>query len=83
MKKRPPRKGEEIGGGWFVCRRGTRTGRLRFATFPFEHPTADAALEEARRLSALNPGKTYVLLQQLSGTYSTAVPPLVPEAIDV
>jgi hypothetical protein len=54
------RKGEQIGGGWFVFRRSKRTGRVCIATqFPFEHPTREAALTEARRLADLTPGETY------------------------
>jgi hypothetical protein len=54
------RRGEKIGGDWFVFRRGKRTGRIGIATqFPFEHPTREAALTEARRLADLTPGETY------------------------
>jgi hypothetical protein len=54
------RRGEQIGGGWFVFRRGKRTGRIGIRTqLPFEHPTREAALTEARRLADLTPGETY------------------------
>ena len=55
------RKGEKIGGGWFVFRRGKKTGRIgtRQNTMPFEHPTEESAFIEAKRLAALHPGEKY------------------------
>lgn len=52
-----PRANEDIGGGHFVFKRGSRTGRIetaphRFAGgIPFEHATLEDALDEAARLS--------------------------------
>jgi len=56
-----PRKGEEIGGGYFVMRRGKKTGRVGVSanTLPFEHPSLASALTEAKRLSEVNKGETY------------------------
>lgn len=44
------RTNEQIGGGYFVFKRGTRTGRIENRGIPFEHPTLRAALAEAARL---------------------------------
>lgn len=58
-----PRQHEEIGGGHFVFKRGSRTGRIetaphRFAGgIPFEHATIEDALDEAARLSIEKGGK--------------------------
>lgn len=54
-----PRDGEVIGAGWFVFRRGNGTRRIRPAVWPFEHATLDAAIAEADRLSAEQPGYTF------------------------
>lgn len=54
------RKYEKIGGGYFVFRRGKKTGRISVgSTLPFEHPIYKAAAEEAERLSAKNSGETF------------------------
>lgn len=59
-----PRKGEVIGGGFFVFRRGDRTGRIRPKTWPFEHASFDAATTEAQRLSNMFPGEKFVVIGQ-------------------
>jgi hypothetical protein len=51
--------GEKIGGGFFVFRRNKESGRIQPGNLPFEHPTAAAALEEAKRLAAKHPGETF------------------------
>lgn len=51
--------GEVIGGGFFVFRRSKKTGRVTPGKLPFEHPTAAAALEEAKRLAAKHPGDVF------------------------
>lgn len=63
------RPGEVIGGGFFVFRRGKRTGRVgcRPNALPFEHPTYESAKKEADRLSSLCPGETFVVF----GEYTT------------
>jgi endonuclease YncB( thermonuclease family) len=54
------RPGEKIGGGFFVFRRGKRTGRVGISsTLPFEHPDLLSATREARRLAAATPGETF------------------------
>lgn len=60
------RKGEEIGGGWFVFRRGKKTGRIGVGTtLPFEHPDYEAALTEADRLRKKYPDETFVVLGEV------------------
>jgi hypothetical protein len=57
------RKGEEIGGGYFVFRRGDDTGRIRPSPWPFEHPTLCAAKREADRLAQAYPGYRFDVVQ--------------------
>lgn len=45
-----PRRGEKLGGGFFVFRRGDH-GRVTPNGMPYEHPDDAAALAEAARLS--------------------------------
>ena len=57
-----PRANEEIGGSYFVFKRGRRTGRIKTGhimagKMPFEHPSLEAALNEAVRLSIEKGGK--------------------------
>ena len=56
-----PRKHEQIGGGFFVFRRGKRTGRIsvRQNIPPFEHPSYEAAAKEAFKLAQRFPGETF------------------------
>ena len=60
--------GEKIGGGFFVYRRGKKTGRIgvRLSTVPFEHPNLESAQIEVRRLSELSPGEKFVIFQEVS-----------------
>lgn len=62
---RKARKGEQIGGGFFVFRRGHRTGRIRPAHLPFEHPTFEAAQAEADKLADAQPGQTFIVVGQV------------------
>lgn len=59
------RPGEEIGGGFFVFRRGRRTGRIRPSWLAFEHPGLEAACAEADRLAMLHPGRAFVVVAQI------------------
>ena len=59
FKPRQPRKGETIGGGIIIVRRGKRTDRLRFAMWPFEHGSADGAIAEIEALKADMPDETF------------------------
>lgn len=56
---RVERSGEKIGGGFFVLRRGGKSGRVRCPEFPFEHPSLDAAMAEAERLRAKYPDERF------------------------
>lgn len=56
---RKARDGESIGSGFFVFRRGGRTGRIRCPEYPFEHPTLEAATAERERLAEKYPGETF------------------------
>jgi hypothetical protein len=59
-----PRKNEVIGGGFFVFRRGKKTGRVSVATtLPYEHGSFEQALAEATRLAKLCLGETYEVFQ--------------------
>ena len=57
------RKDEEIGGGYFVFRRGSRTGRVMPSPWPFEHPTIWSATREADKLAAMKPGYQFDVLE--------------------
>ncbi len=61
------RKGEKVGGGFFVFRRGKKTGRIgcKRDALPFEHPTLAAAEAEAVRLANLYKGETFVIIGDL------------------
>ena len=60
-------QGEVVGGGFVIFRRSTDTGRIRPSnTFPFEHPSMEAAQAEADRLTKANPGETFAVFQQVS-----------------
>ncbi|WP_375263226.1 hypothetical protein [Palleronia sp.] len=60
-----PRKGEVIGGGHFVFRRGGGTNRIRPAMWPFEHGTAQEAQAEAAKLAAASPGETFLVVSEV------------------
>jgi len=60
-------KGEKVGGGFFVFRRGSTTGRIKInpAKLPFEHPSLEAALREAKRLTERHPGVGFSVLKEI------------------
>ncbi|GHC61300.1 hypothetical protein [Limoniibacter endophyticus] len=63
-KKPLPRKGEKIGGGFFVFRRGKKTGRISAGnSLPYEHPSLASAAAEAARLAKMNPGETFEVFE--------------------
>ena len=53
---RKTRRGEHLGAGHFVFRRNAN-GRVMPGGFPFEHPSAELALDEAARLHVEFGGK--------------------------
>ena len=59
------REHEKIGGGFFVFRRGKKTGRIgvKRNAIAFEHPDEPSAFKEAQRLAGLNPGETFEVFQ--------------------
>ncbi|MBB4004454.1 hypothetical protein [Aurantimonas endophytica] len=67
------RKGETIGGGWFVFRRGDDTGRIRPAWWPFEYGSQCEALAEAKRRSVLHPSYRFDVVGVAYSVVSAAV----------
>lgn len=64
QRRQRVRKGETIGGGFFVFRRGHKSGRVfTFNGAPFEHPTFESALAEATRLAAKYKGRKFEVFQ--------------------
>ncbi|MBB3608634.1 hypothetical protein [Rhizobium sp. BK602] len=62
---RLPRKGETIGGGFFVFRRGEETGRIRPSQWPFEYATLPEAIAEAERLAIAYPGFDFIVVGEV------------------
>ncbi|AXP07799.1 hypothetical protein SmphiM6_108 [Sinorhizobium phage phiM6] len=60
------RKGEQVGGGFFVMRRGSYAGRLKPSKLPYEHPDIDSARAEISRLRELHPEHNYTVLCEVS-----------------
>lgn len=57
---------EQIGGGFFVNKRGA-SGRISFVGMrPFEHPSLESAIAERDRLSELHPGSKFVVLGEVA-----------------
>lgn len=80
MKERTA-KGEKIGGGFFVHRRGKSSKRIHAAAFPFEHATMMAAIRECDRLAALTPGERYVVVGQCYDAFVEPEPAEVADAL--
>ena len=59
------RKGEKIGGGFFVIRRGRIAGRIKPSERPFEHPNLSSAIDERNRLRKLYPDCKYSILMDV------------------
>ncbi len=53
------RKGEMIGGGYIIMRRGKTSGRVRGAWKPFEHDSEEAAIRQAKKLAKAYPGERF------------------------
>lgn len=59
------RRNEQVGGGYFVFSRGSRTHRIKTGHImagrvPFEHPSLVSAITEAGRLARIHKRKFYV-----------------------
>lgn len=63
------RKGETIGGGYWVFRRGDDTGRIRPPMWPFEYGALTDAINQANKLAEDNPGEEFIVVSQ---AYRTA-----------
>ena len=48
-------------------------GALSFSSYPVAHSDKDAALNEARRLAAKEPGKSYVVAQFVGGCVASGM----------
>ena len=61
-------KGEIIGGGFLIFRRGKKTGRIGIKknVIAFEHGDLISALSEVDRLTAENPGEKFVVFKQVT-----------------
>lgn len=70
------RNGEQIGGGFVVFGRDLKTGRIFPSPCPYEHPSKDAAMEEAKRLSMLCPGKLFQVWGAQGASYVEAMEPV-------
>lgn len=80
MKQRTA-KGEKVGGGFFVHRRGKSSKRVHAAPMPFEHATLMKAINECERLAALHPGERYVVVGQCYEAFVDPVPAEVSDAL--
>jgi len=77
-----PRINETIGGGFFVFRRGKKTGRVGVrGSLPFEHGSLEQAAAEATRLAKLFPGETFEVFQT-SGVVALCAPATEAEALE-
>ena len=63
-QRRWERKGEQVGGGFWIMRRGDRTDRIRPSTFAFEHPSYDSAKLELDRLAEAHPEGKFIIVSQ-------------------
>lgn len=60
-------RGETIGGGFLIFRRGKKTNRIgvRAHSLPFEHGSYASAFDEVTRLEALHPGEKFCIFQEI------------------
>lgn len=80
-KPTQPRTGEQIGGGYFVFRRGDGTGRIRPGVWPFEHPTIESARAEAKRLAEAQPGYRFDVVCVCGSVQHPPPPPTPPRLL--
>jgi len=61
-------KGEVVGGGLLIFRRGKKTGRIGIKrnAIAFEHGNLMSAQAEVDRLKELHPGEKFVIFMQIS-----------------
>lgn len=59
------RKGEEVGGGFFIFRRGKHGNRVKPSPMPFEHPSLESAQQELKRLKSKFPDGSFVILGEV------------------
>ena len=54
-------RGEVVGGGYLIFRRGKKTGRVGYKphSMPFEHGSYESAKKEVARLEEANPGEKF------------------------
>ena len=60
-------KGEVVGGGFFIFRRGKKTGRIgcKSKAIPFEHGSLESAMGEAMRLAETNQGEEFAIVHEI------------------
>ena len=68
LDPRQSRPGEEIGGGFFVFRRGRKAGRVQAPEWPFAHPTMESAEAQREALMARFPGEVFEVFARAPGT---------------
>jgi len=76
------RKREVIGGGWFVFRRGSTSGRVKPGLLPFEHGDQISAAQEAVRLAAQNPGTRFDVTRVVLSVNEVPDIPDAPQHLD-
>lgn len=86
MKHTRKEKGEMVGGGYFVFRRGRSSGRIKINVekspvgiwLPFEHASVDSAIRQAENLQAMHLNTTFCVLQQVYQTKAPTPPKPAP-----
>lgn len=58
---------------YFIVGSVSASGALSFSSYPAAHSDKDAALNEARRLAAKEPGKSYVVAQFVGGCVASGM----------
>ena len=61
-------KGEVVGGGFMIFRRGKKTGRIGIKrnSIAFEHGDLVSVQAEVNRLEEVHPGEKFVIFMQIS-----------------
>ncbi|MBW4710700.1 hypothetical protein KX928_23165 [Roseobacter sp. YSTF-M11] len=71
---RKEREREKIGGGFFIFRRGGRTGRIRPSKWPFEYRNLKDATDRADILARRFPGETFIVVGELEAVHVSPGP---------